>query len=121
MPDSQPVEVQIVVAGESVYNVMQIDGMIEIVEIQFLRGDSNEDGTVDIADAIEILGALFDPEGDFSCRDMADINDSGGVDIADPIWLLAYLFSNGPPPLEPFPQCGSDLTGPADCKAFNCP
>ncbi len=82
----------------------------EGAEVAFVRGDTNGDGTADIADVVRMLGALFLEEGPILCDDALDTNDDGGADISDPIALLFYLFAGGPPPAKPFPQAGEDPT-----------
>ena len=84
----------------------------------FVRGDTNLDGTIDIADPIRSLSYLFSGAA-ILCVDAADSNDDGAVDVADPIHQLAYLFSQGPSPTTPFPECGPDPTrDSSDCAAF---
>lgn len=85
------------------------------LQAQFVRGDTNADGNLDISDAIAALGYLFDPSVDPpSCLDAADANDDEAVDIADSVYLLAYLFGDGPTLPAPGPDCGEDPTSPAD-------
>lgn len=77
----------------------------------FLRGDPQSDGTVEINDVLLVLAHLLIPGSDPpSCPDAGDVNDDGLLDIADAVYLLASLFVIGPPPLEPFPDCGPDPT-----------
>ncbi len=76
----------------------------------FVRGDANNDGAVDIGDAIFTLGFLFSQGTPPTCMDAADSNDDGAVDIGDAIYTLAFLFSNGAPPPPPFPAAGLDPT-----------
>ncbi len=77
--------------------------------IEFIRGDMNLDGLVDVSDPIGILSWIF--EGfTANCLDAADANDDGMVDIGDPIFLLGFQFSHTAPPPEPFPQAGPDPT-----------
>ena len=83
---------------------------------KFLRGDVNNDGTLNITDPINILGFLFlgNPT-DLQCEDAADANDSGNINITDSIHLLNYLFNPNPTdgtdkiPL-PYPDKDSDPT-----------
>jgi hypothetical protein len=90
----------------------------------FVRGDANADGSLDIADAVRILGYLFlgEPKR-FDCDDAADANDDGRQDISDAVGLLGYLFSGGDPPPPPSGACGADPTGDGlDCLSFTpCP
>jgi len=87
----------------------------------FVRGDANADETVDISDAMTILGYLFlgVPEN-LSCKETADTNDSEGVDVSDSVYLLNYLFLGGPP-ISPFPECGIDPTPDLlGCNSYPC-
>lgn len=91
----------------------------------FVRGDTNDDGLLDVSDAVYTLAALFIPGAPpSSCADAADVNDDGLADVSDAVYLLASLFIPGaPPPPEPSPTCGVDLTPDAlECdKATGCP
>lgn len=73
-------------------------------------GDCNQDGTLDISDAICILGFLFQgkpvslPCGDGTASDpgnlsLVDLNGDSGLDVSDGVYCLAYLFSGGKPPV----------------------
>ena len=88
----------------------------------FIRGDSNADPDIDIADVIFTLQFLFLGVGlGPVCPDGADANDDGAVDIADPIFTLQYLFTGGRAPPDPFrPICGLDptLDSLSDCLEF---
>ncbi len=89
----------------------------------FVRADVNDDGAVNIADAVASLSALFDGTIVPNCDDATDANDDGAFDIADAVHTLSNLFSGGPPPAAPFPTCGVDPTGDTlSCDAFtSCP
>ena len=94
-------------------------------EPTFLRGDANEDGGVDIADAIFMLYSLMLGGTPSSCTDATDANDDGAHDISDIIFVLNYQFQNGSAPPAPGPsQCGIDMT-PDDglgCDSYGgCP
>jgi hypothetical protein len=75
---------------------------------EFVRGDGNRDGSLDLADVVATLGYLFLGETSLTCPDAADFNDSDGLEIADPILGLEFLFRGGPPPAQPYPQAGFD-------------
>ncbi|MEM7260409.1 MAG: choice-of-anchor tandem repeat NxxGxxAF-containing protein [Planctomycetota bacterium] len=92
----------------------------------FRRGDANDDGGVDIGDAIFTLAALFVVGSPASaCNDAADANDDGANDIGDAVYTLGFLFTPGaPPPPSPGPiDCGEDPTGDGlDClSTLFCP
>ena len=92
-------------------------------DFEFQRGDVNGSGTLNIADAVSLLGVLFGDGCVLDCQDAADVNDSGAVNIADPIALLNYLFQQGAPPAPPTFVCGPDPTADAlRCSAESgCP
>ena len=77
---------------------------------EFIRADANDDGQVDLADAISILQVLFLGATSPPCRDAADANDDGKVNIGDAVRILTHRFLGGPPPPLPYPSCGEDPT-----------
>ena len=89
---------------------------------QFVRSDSNGDGSIDISDAVGMLNFLFGG-GSSGCVDALDANDDGSGDISDPVFLLGFLFSGGATPPLPFPNCGEDPTADLlDCVGvLGCP
>ena len=94
-------------------------------EAQFRRGDANEDGSVDIGDAIFMLYTLMLGGPDSGCKDATDANDSGTHDIADIIFILNFQFTGGAePPAPGVSECGVDAT-PNDglgCNSYGgCP
>ncbi len=85
----------------------------------FKRGDTNGDESINIADAIFVLGFLFAQGRAPGCLDTADTNDSGKIDIGDAIFLLSHLFAHGGPLKDPFGACGIDPTiDELDCASF---
>jgi hypothetical protein len=90
--------------------------------INFVRGDSNGDGSLDISDAIAALEFLFDNVSSSTCMDAYDTNDDAAINIADPIRLLDYLFSGAAEPPAPGITCGEDQTGDSlVCPDSICP
>jgi hypothetical protein len=77
---------------------------------EFIRGDSNSDGIVDLSDAIFSLNSLFLGQGKILCQDAADANDDGILDLSDPVYTLNYLFIGGDKPSAPYPNAGVDPT-----------
>ena len=87
----------------------------------FLRGDTNQDGLINLADPVQTLSVLF--IGAVALCDLAmDANDDESLDLSDPIYVLARLFSGGAPIPDPSIACGVDPTpGTMGCDAFDCP
>lgn len=86
---------------------------------QFVRGDANDDGLVDLSDAIEVLTRLFVVSDDPDCPTAHDVNADELRDVSDAIALLTFLFQSGSPILAPpFPSCGSDMS-PLGCPQFD--
>ncbi len=83
-------------------------------QAEFIRGDGNEDGMIDIADAVRMLTFIIPQTGQQTppprCYDSMDANDDGLLNIADPVSIIEYLFVSGPLPQSPFPDCGPDPT-----------
>ncbi|MEM7232141.1 MAG: hypothetical protein AAF517_08210 [Planctomycetota bacterium] len=89
--------------------------------LEFIRGEVNDDGAVDLSDAVNILDFLFQGGRAPRCRDRSDVNDDGETDLSDSIYLLSFLFLGGPPPRAPFPEAGEDPTQDdrAQCRLTN--
>ena len=57
-----------------------------------LRGDVNNDTSIDLADGVLILRMLFQEPYILPCWDAADINDDGLVDVADAVNSVMNFF-----------------------------
>ena len=85
----------------------------------FIRGDVNQDSTLNVADVISLLEYLFGGGKQPFCLDSADANDDGKLDLADAIRTLGYLFAGGATLPDPFGTCGPDPTeDELDCQSF---
>ena len=122
----QPVENAITISGgtEKACNFDTAEAKVVFVKplippmSLFRRGNANDDGKVDIADAIWIINELFRGGPPTVCADAADANDDGVRDAADAVYLINYLFTAGPAPTSPFPDCGADPgADPTTCMA----
>ncbi|MDE0959890.1 MAG: right-handed parallel beta-helix repeat-containing protein [Planctomycetota bacterium] len=82
----------------------------------FIRGDSNADAILNLADVMFSLAAVFG-QVTSTCQDGQDTNDDGALDISDPLLLLLYLYSGGSQPPAPGLTCGDDPTA----DALECP
>jgi hypothetical protein len=89
----------------------------EGTEQEFIRGDINASGSVDLADYVNCTNGP-----PYMCDDAADVNDDGVLNTLDCDYLLSYI-QGGPAPPPPYPDCGVDPTADAlDCADFPpCP
>jgi len=83
----------------------------------FGRGDADGDGSLNLTDAVRILGYLYQG-GTLPCPDAADADDNGRLEITDPIRILSFLFLGGDALPPPFGATGPDPTpDDLDCEA----
>ena len=88
---------------------LKVQAIVDIAT--FLRGDSNSDDDVNIADAQHSLNYLFSSGPRPPCYDAADANDDGVLNISDPIQTLRLLFVDDTMTLPaPYPDKGIDPT-----------
>jgi hypothetical protein len=97
--------------GESPLHASDHDGLVVFFRPggsgpQFIRGDANASGRIDLSDGVFIFNFLFLGGEAPPCRAAADTNGSGRLDLTSGIYLLNFLFQGGPPPPPPSPQCG---------------
>ncbi len=91
--------------------------------LRFLRGDCNDDGNIDISDAVCILNWLFLGGATPGCLAVTNANGDPGADLSDPVYMLNHLFLGGPAPVMPFPDCGpmpDDENMPCDLQPKSC-
>jgi len=105
-------------AGEFLFSVLHggsispayVDcGDADIFIRDYVCGDVNGSGAVDIDDAVYLIAYIFAGGPPPFDMDIADVDCSGGVDVDDVVYLLAYMFAGGPPPCDP------DDDGTPDC------
>ena len=82
----------------------------------FVRGDANQDGSINLADVVLQVRALFTGEAAFPCEDAADADDSGDLLITDPIRTLGFLFDDQ---VLPPPHLGGPGPDPT-CDVLGC-
>ena len=92
---------------------------------RFVRGDADDNGIVNLTDAIFNLNYLFLGGAAPTCMDASDADNNGSLQLTDGIFILNYLFIGGAPPPDPNGECGLDPEEPADgigCETFDsCP
>ncbi|MBN1443859.1 MAG: hypothetical protein JXA90_14205 [Planctomycetes bacterium] len=85
----------------------------------FHRGDADDNGSLQLTDAIRILGWLYLGGAIPPCLDAADADNSGQIQLTDAIRILQYLYLGGQPPAPPGPPEGN-ACGPDDGTSLGC-
>ena len=80
------------------------------LSLDFLRGDADQNETINIGDPISVLNFLFLGGPSSTCLDAADANDDGVLDLADPTTTLSSLFLGTGPLPAPVESPGYDPT-----------
>jgi hypothetical protein len=77
----------------------------------FIRGDTNGDGSVTVADAAFLLSNLFfgSPRS-LPCEAAADFEDDEFISITDALRILEFAAGSGNAPASPYPVSGPDTT-----------
>jgi hypothetical protein len=81
-------------------------------EKRFHRGDTDNNGQLQLTDAVRILGFLFLGQTSPTCLDAADTDDNGQLQLTDAVRILGFLFLGQIPPEPPGPTtqpCGPDV------------
>ena len=114
-PDSMLVGVTVSPDADSSIQATFCDVSISQGPSTFHRADTNDDGTIDVTDAVSLLGFLFGGGEDTGCKETQDFDNDGRVILTDAVGILLYLFSGGPAPAAPgatTEDCGSDPDAP---------
>jgi len=98
----------LVLAGQATNTLFQL--LIVSDGPDFIRGDSDSSGTVNLADAIFTASWIYAGGTAPDCQDSCDANDDGQLDISDPIYTLLHLFTGTAAPPAPYPSSGPDPT-----------
>jgi hypothetical protein len=61
-------------------------------------GDANDDGEVNVADAVYNITYIFLEGPPPPCPAQADANCDGTGNVGDAVYLISHIFSGGPPP-----------------------
>ena len=92
---------------------------------QFVRGDSDDNGLLNLTDAVFIFNFLFFGGASPSCFEACDADNNGILQLTDGIFMLNFLFLGGEAIPAPRDRCGPDPASPPDnfdCESFNgCP
>jgi len=62
-------------------------------------GDANDDGTVNVGDAVYLIGYIFKGFAAPPCIDQADGNVDCVINLGDAVFIINYIFKGGPGPV----------------------
>jgi hypothetical protein len=62
---------------------------------EFIRGDADDNGSLQLTDGIFILNFLFLGGGTPGCTESADADNNGSIQLTDGIFILNFLFLGG--------------------------
>jgi len=109
--------------------LVKLTGKKEDVSDSFVRGDPNDDGKSDIADAVAIVlnvvpGLRGPNDVEITCKEAGNVNGDGGMNLVDAIYLIDWQFRGSQkPPVAPYPACAT-VAGvpPSECppNSFSC-
>jgi hypothetical protein len=76
---------------------------VEIIpyEPDFICGDCNEDGSVNVSDVVYLINYLFGGGPEPIPYESGNVNCDSVIDIADAVYLINYIFVGGPAPSCP--------------------
>ncbi len=122
----QPPVTNTVVVGVETASVDLVSGVIVFQPIQsnsYVRSDCNDDGVINIADAVNLLQATFNPGGPevIRCDEACNFDRDSQITILDATLIIEYQLLDGPPPSDPFPNCGFTLDDLGCLEFKSCP
>ncbi|HVR75320.1 MAG TPA: S8 family serine peptidase [Planctomycetota bacterium] len=87
---------------------------------RFVRGNCNSDASLNLSDAIFLLGFLFSGGSEPACLQACDMDGSGALNLTDAVYILEYLFRGGSPPPPPN-TCAAILDSEElECASDSC-
>ncbi len=64
-------------------------------------GDANGTGTINISDAVFIIGYIFGGGAEPTPKCLGDANGTGTINISDVVYIINFIFGGGPAPFCP--------------------
>lgn len=75
------------------------DGSLELVFApSCVCGDANNDGKINVGDAVYLISYIFRGGPAPAYLDCADPNNDGKINVGDAVFLVSYIFRGGPAP-----------------------
>jgi len=71
------------------------------IAVSFMCGDANNDGSINVADAVYLINYIFKGGSPPAILDTGDADCDGVTNIADAVYLINYIFHSGPAPCCP--------------------
>lgn len=81
------------------YDIEAKAGRVIVAGCCDLRGDANNNGSINVSDITYNVQYLFAEGPEPPCWEEADVNGDGEVNISDVTYEVNYLFLGGPPPV----------------------
>jgi hypothetical protein len=78
------------VAGVKNLEAFKLEG-----QEQFVKGDANGDGNVDVADVVAIVNYILNKPGENFNEKAADANNDGNIDVADVVAVVNIILTSG--------------------------
>jgi hypothetical protein len=63
-------------------------------------GDANNDGLVNVSDAVWIINYIFLGGSPPDPLEAGEVNCDGDINVSDAIWIINYIFIDGPAPCD---------------------
>ncbi len=82
---------------------------LDVTQPDYLCGDANGDGDVNVSDAVWIINYVFvngDPPDPLQA---GEVNCDGSVNVSDAVWIINYVFVSG------YAPCDTNGDGEPDC------
>ena len=64
-----------------------------------LPGDANNDGSVNVGDAVYIINYVFKSGPVPPCKCEGDANGDNAINVGDAVYIINYVFKSGPAPI----------------------
>ncbi|HDS00709.1 MAG TPA: hypothetical protein ENO22_01625 [candidate division Zixibacteria bacterium] len=82
---------------------------VSLVQPPVLCGDANNDNSVNVSDAVNIINFVFAGGNPPNPYEAGDTNCDGTANVSDAVWIINYVFVGGSAP------CDTDGNGDPEC------